>query len=175
MTNMGKIRKIRIGKDFRVLWEVKVNGEPVSEMYKESLKLIMVNPRLSIVDLDFYILDGKVCTNIDNKNQKYLGLHKLTLLYEDSNGTSSALDEVEAFWLVRFTSEEDWGEDDNIDTDVDIELEGNLTVTAKGESAYEIWLSQGFKGTEMDFLNWLRADLNVEETGKDYEEEVNNG
>jgi hypothetical protein len=170
------MKKIRIGKDFRVLWEVNINGEPITEMYRDVLKLIMVNPRLSVVDLDFYIRDGKVCAKIDSEVQKYLGLHKLTLLYEDSNGTSSALDEVEAFWLVRFTSEEDWGEDDNIDTDVDIELEGNLTVTAKGESAYETWLGQGFTGSEMDFLNWLRADLNIVQTGKDYEKgEVENG
>lgn len=33
-----------------------------------------------------------------------------------------------------------------------------VTNGARGKSAYEVWLSQGYTGTAQDFLNWLKSD-----------------
>ena len=32
-----------------------------------------------------------------------------------------------------------------------------------GKSAYEIWLANGYSGTEADFLDWLKADVDMQE------------
>lgn len=163
------MNKVRLGKDFKIIWDVTINGEPITEMYRDKLTLVMVNPRLSPVEVNFHIKDGKVVAGITHDIQKYLGVHKLSLWYKGEDGVQSVLDEVEAFSLVRFTSDECW-EDNDIDTDVDIEIEGNLVVSAKGDSAYESWLNCGHQGTEEDFVNWLRADLQIGFTGNDYKE-----
>ena len=166
------MKKVRIGKDFRVLWKVTINGEPVTEMYRSLLSLIMVDPRFNMKELDFYIYDGKVCATITNTMQKYLGTHKLSLWYKGEDGVKSAIDEIEAYSLVKYSTEENWGFEGDIDTDIDIEMsEGNLLVTAKGESAYEIWLKNGYSGTEEDFLNWMK-DISYTDTGKNYKDIV---
>ena len=165
------MNRVRIGKDFKILWDVTINGEPISEMYRNQLTLVMVNPRLSPVEVKFFIKEGKVVASITHDIQKYLGVHKLSLWYKGDDGVQSVLDEVDAFSLVRFTSEESWENEDNLDTDVEIELEGNLMVAVKGDSAYESWLNCGYQGTEEDFINWLRADLQISYTGNDYKAE----
>jgi hypothetical protein len=169
------MKKIRIGKDFRILWGVTVNGEALKQEDSGKLELVLVNPRLSAVSLPFYILDGKVVAEIKPEYQKYLGVHKLTLWYTSDDGKKGVLDEVNPYCLVKFTSEEDWREDNNdFDTDVDVDISGDIQVTGRGESAYEIWLKNGYTGTEVDFLDWLRqnSEFEIKKTGKEYRDDI---
>lgn len=164
------MRRIRIGKDFRILWTVKVNGETMTPDYKDKLTLVLVNPRLSAVNLDFYINEGQVIADITPELQKYLGVHKLTLWYKGEDGLQTVVDEINPFCLVKYTTEEDEGSEDHIQTYTRVEIESDMMVSFKGESAYETWLKNGHEGSEMDFLEWLKGENSVttEETGKEY-------
>ena len=47
-------------------------------------------------------------------------------------------------------------DDNTLNPTAEVSLCSNLYVGIQGESAYEIWLRNGFSGTENDFIEWLR-------------------
>ena len=123
------MRKIRIGKDILINWKVSINtGLPLAEA---DLTLVMVNPRLKLTTLDFTIEDGDcVVAKFRGIDQKYCGVHKLTLWLNKGKENQSALDSVDAFRLVMFTSEEE-DNDESIGNEV-VNLSGQITVTDRG-------------------------------------------
>lgn len=40
----------------------------------------------------------------------------------------------------------------------DTKISAQVTSGARGKSAYDVWIEQGYSGTPDDFLAWLRAD-----------------
>lgn len=124
------MRKIRIGKDIIIKWKVTINtGLPLDEA---DLTLVMVNPRLQLTTLDFTIEDDEyVVAKFKGTDHKYCGVHKLTLWLNKGKENQSALDSIDAFRLVMFTSEEQ-DDDESIANEV-VELEGEITTTDKGQ------------------------------------------
>lgn len=141
------MRKIRIGKDIIIKWKVTINtGLPLDEA---DLTLVMVNPKLLLTTLDFTIEDNEyVVAKFKGVDHKCCGVHKLTLWLNRGKENQSALDSVDAFRLVMFTSEEE-DDDESIANEV-VELEGEITTTDKGEKGDKGDTGNGIESTELN-------------------------
>lgn len=141
--------KIRRGKDIKLRWSVTVNDRPITA--DDDLTLVLINPRLEKIKLDYFIEDGALVFYFRGKDQKFLGEYKLTLWLNYGKENQTALDDTSCFTLVRFTDDED----NDLEDITEVELKG--TVTISGDSAYEIWLKNGNTGTQTDFLESLKG------------------
>lgn len=141
--------KIRRGKDIKLRWSVTVNDRPITA--DDDLTLVLINPRLEKIKLDYFIEDGALVFYFRGKEQKFLGEYKLTLWLNYGKENQTALDDTSCFTLVRFTDDED----NDLEDITEVELKG--TVTISGDSAYEIWLKNGNSGTQTDFLESLKG------------------
>lgn len=141
------MRKIRIGKDIIIKWKVTINtGLPLEDA---DLTLVMVNPKLALTTLDFTIEDNEyVVAKFKGTDHKCCGVHKLTLWLNKGKENQSALDSVDAFRLVMFTSEEQ-DDDESIANEV-VELEGEITTTDKGEKGDKGDTGNGIESTELN-------------------------
>lgn len=140
------MNKIRIGKDIKVRWSVKLNDRPITA--EDNLTLVMINPRLHEKVVDYFIEDGAIVFFFRGTEQIYTGDYSLILWFNYGELNQSALDAEFIFRLVRATTDESL-DDDTIEELIDIT--GKTTIS--GASAYEIWLSLGNTGTQEDFIN----------------------
>lgn len=149
--------KIRIHKDITVRWRVTTAGEAVP-LTGRDLAVVITDPTGRKKSVGFAITDNNLITFIfAGKDQTQLGKHTASLLENAGKDGSSALDAVDFVQLVRYTSMEDFTSDnDNLEV-ASIDLEGNLSASLRGASAYETWLAEGHTGSEADFLEWLRG------------------
>ena len=147
------MKKIRIGKDITVRWRILVNGNSV-HIEGMALQLVMTDPFGKRSYPEFTVEDDTVGFVFAGTEQRHIGAYSLTLWVNHGQKGQTALDACDFVQLVSCTCLEDttW---DGVITDT-VELSGNLDAGVKGESAYEIWIKQGHKGTEEDFLVWLR-------------------
>lgn len=146
------MNKIRIGKDIKIRWCVNVDDRPIAD--SDNLKLVLINPRLQPLILDYVIEDGVIIAYFRASEQKYIGNYKLTLWFNYGETNQTALDVEDVFKLVTNTSDEIL-EDDV--TDVTVDITGNCVIA--GQSAYELWLELGNEGTKEDFINSLKAGV----------------
>lgn len=153
------MQKIRIGKDIRVSWRILTNG---ADAPLEDRDL-----RLEIVDFydrrahDFRIEGGNIVVFVfAGSEQRHLGRHTFTLWENRGKEGQTVVDSCDGIELVPTTCREACGGLEPCEVDLCSILEAGV----KGDSAYEIWLSQGHEGTEDDFLAWLRqpADQGAE-------------
>lgn len=149
--------KIRIHKDITVRWRVTTAGE-AAPLTGRDFAVVITDPTGRKKSVGFAITDNNLITFIfAGKDQTQLGKHTASLLENAGKDGSSALDAVDFVQLVRYTSMEDFTSDnDNLEV-ASIDLEGNLSASLRGASAYEVWLTQGHTGSEADFLEWLKG------------------
>lgn len=140
------MNKIRLGKDIRIEWEISIGDGSIS-VADSDLTLVMVDPRLNKIELDFEVQGNKVIAKYYGIEQKYLGVYKLTLWYNLNKEGQSALDSVDAFKLVRFTTEENDGTEDIADAEVN--LSGNIEVAQKGDKGTSIEKIEQTKSTSL--------------------------
>lgn len=156
------MKKIRIGKDIRIRWRILTNGE-THPLDGRDLRLEVVSG-YGRTQMDFSIEEGNVVVFIlSGVKQKHLGRYRFTLWENCGQSGQTVVDSCDGVELVPVTCME--GDDGNgLDTEtVDLET-SSLELGVSGDSAYEIWLSQGHEGTEEDFLEWLRQP-SVESAG----------
>lgn len=148
------MRKIRIGNDIEVAWEVKTGGEALS---LEGRRLrVYVRSAYERQEIEEFSVEGCVVRFVyPAKMQRAVGARAVELVDETKDVRTVCADE--AFTLVAHTSEED----DNAAVGNDgaqeferylVSLKSNVVVARPGMSAYEIWKGQGNEGTEEDFL-----------------------
>ena len=155
----------RIGKDIRVRWRILTNGE-ASPLEGRDLRLEVVT-RFGRTERAFSVEDGNVVVfTLPGMEQRYLGEYTFTLWENWGKAGQTAVDSCGGIELVPTTCMEVG--DSGLETET-VELETSvLELGVSGDSAYEIWLSQGHEGTEEDFLAWLRQP--AEDAGKEAQE-----
>lgn len=141
------MKKIRIGKDIHITWEITTNGEPRS-LEGRDLKLILITPLRNNIGMKFSVDGNTIACDYHGAEQKYLGIYMLTLWENYGKLDQTAVDACNAFQLVATTCQEG-GSNEGLDTET-VGLEGSITVGIKGSdgaSAYEIAVKNGFQGS----------------------------
>lgn len=149
------MKKIRIGKDIHITWEITTNGEPRS-LEGRDLKLILITPLRNNIVMKFSVDGNTIACDYHGAEQKYLGIYMLTLWENYGKSDQTAVDACNAFQLVATTCQEG-GNNEGLDTET-VGLEGSITVGIKGSdgaSAYEIAVKNGFQGSVEEWLQSL--------------------
>ena len=117
------MKKIRIGKDIHITWEILTNGEPQS-LDGRDLKLVLTNPLRAREDMEFSVDGNRISCKFPGVKQKHLGVYMLTLWENFGQTGQTAVDACKAFQLVPYTCME--GDEDNgLDTEtVDLGTSG---------------------------------------------------
>ena len=103
-----------------------------------------------------FVSEGNVLSaTFPGTEQKQLGDYWVTLWENKGKAGQTLVDSCCGFTLVSDTAMED-DDDNTLNGAAELTLCSNLYVGIQGESAYEIWLRNGFEGTEADFIEWLR-------------------
>jgi len=124
------MKKIRIGKNIGIRWKVTTNGED-TPLSAERLTLVLNNGMTAPVELAYEIVDGNVVYAVfRGTEQRYIGEYSLTLWQDRGTDNQTVVDACSAFALVACTCEEDGEDSDNLATDEEVELSGELTVGA---------------------------------------------
>lgn len=152
--NENAMKKIRIGKDITVRWQVKTNGEDMP-LTGRDLRLEVLNSYGSR-ELPFTVENVNVVMfTIPGKEQRHPGRHSFTLWENYNKPGQTVVDSCDGVELVPVTCMEG-GSTNGLDIE-EVELAtSSLELGVSGDSAYETWLKAGHSGTEEDFLAWLR-------------------
>ena len=147
------MRKIRIGNDIRVSWEVKTNGEAVS-LEGRTLKLY-VRSAYQKQEITNFTVSGCVISFVYPASmQRSTGARALVLNDATEGAAEKTICADQAFTLVAHTCEES---DDDVDfEDFMVSLQSNVLVGLPGMSAYELWLADGHTGSIEDYYEFLR-------------------
>ena len=147
------MKKIRIGNDIVIKWRITVNGEEVN---LEGLDLSLYisttyQPRKQIA---FTVAGNEITATFKGVVQKVTGVYRLTLYRNEGENSQSILDACDAFELVScscLTVDAAFG-----GAEVELPI-ADLGVGIPGLSAYEIAVSEGFVGTQAEWLASLSA------------------
>lgn len=121
------MKKIRIGKDIHITWEITTNGEPRS-LEGRDLKLILITPLRNNIGMKFSVDGNTIACDYRGTDHKCLGTYMLTLWENFGKEGQTAVDACNAFQLVSTTCQES-GDDGELDTEV-IDLSGNMDANA---------------------------------------------
>lgn len=147
------MRKIRIGNDIQVSWEVKTNGEAVS-LEGRTLRLY-VRSAYQKQEITNFSVSGCVISFVYSASmQKSTGARALVLNDATTGSPEKTICADQAFTLVAHSCEET--DDDPDFEDFMVSLQSNVLVGLPGMSAYDLWLLDGNKGTLEDYYAWLR-------------------
>lgn len=151
------MRKIRIGNDIQVSWEVRTGGEALS-LEGRTLR-VWVRSAYSRQEIESFSVEGCVVTfTYPAQMQRTTGARAVVLEDATEGSARRTLCADEAFTLVAHSSEEDYcGCADGEDFDKYlVALKSNILVGKPGLSAYDLWLSDGHTGTMADYMKWLQ-------------------
>jgi|GEM_PF-6863252 len=147
------MRKIRIGNDIQVSWEVKTNGEVVS-LEGRQLRLF-VRSAYQKQEITNFSVSGCVVSFVYSASmQKSTGARALVLNDATEGSPEKTICADQAFTLVAHSCEE--SDDDTDFEDFMVSLQSNVLVGLPGMSAYDLWLLDGNEGTLEDYYTWLR-------------------
>ena len=137
------MKKIRIGKDIQIIWTIKVKGEEETpDLNSLNLSVEMCDHIGNKVSLPFSITEkNKLQINLSGKDKRRLGVYWLTCWSNKGETGQTAVDEVEAFALVKSTDLEGGEDSDTLST---------ATVDLTREVEYGIPGPQGEKGEKGD-------------------------
>lgn len=147
------MKKIRIGNDIVIKWRVTINGEEVN---LEGLDLSLYisttyQPRRAIA---FTVAGNEITATYKGAEQKVTGVYRLTLYRNEGENAQSILDACDAFELVScscLTVDAAFG-----GAEVELPI-ADLGIGVPGLSAYEIAVSEGFVGTQAEWIASLSA------------------
>ena len=147
------MKKIRLGNDIVIKWRITVNGEEVN---LEGLDLSLYisttyQPRKASA---FTVAGNEITATFKGSEQKVTGVYRLTLYRNEGETAQSILDACDAFELVScscLTVDAAFG-----GAEVELPI-ADLGVGIPGLSAYEIAVSEGFGGTQAEWLASLSA------------------
>lgn len=180
------MRKVRIGNDINVRWEVKTDGQAVS-LEGKALKLF-VRSAYRKEEITTFTVDGCVVSfTYPASMQRATGARAVILEDATEGAPRRTVCADQAFTLVAHSCEEN---DDDVEfEDFMVSLQSNVLIGKPGLSAYEVWLSEGNTGTLEDWYAFLRkpatdiaadvaeaeAERTTAETARDKAEQARQG
>lgn len=165
------MKNIRIGNDIACVWTISRNGQP-EDFSNKNLQLYLLNQYGVKVDMDFTIEEGNnIKFTFYGKDQTTTGIYRCILVENKGEEGMNTVDSCDAFNLV---SRGDFSccseiQEETIEMQSDIpdcteDMCSNIVSGLKGEkgeqgdSAYQVWLSEGNEGTVEDFLASLKGE-----------------
>lgn len=147
------MRKVRIGNDINVRWEVKTDGKAVS-LEGKTLKLF-VRSAYRKEEITTFTVEGCVVSfTYPASMQRMTGARAVILEDATEGAPRRTVCADQAFTLVAHSCEES---DDDVEfEDFMVSLQSNVLIGKPGLSAYEVWLSEGNTGTLEDWYAFLR-------------------
>jgi hypothetical protein len=147
------MRKVRIGNDINVRWEVKTDGQAVS-LEGKTLKLY-VRSAYRKEEITTFTVEGCVVSfTYPASMQRATGARAVILEDATEGAPRRTVCADQAFILVAHSCEEN---DDDVEfEDFMVSLQSNVLIGKPGLSAYEVWLSEGNTGTLEDWYAFLR-------------------
>lgn len=147
------MRKVRIGNDINVRWEVKTDGKAVS-LEGRALKLY-VRSAYRKEEITTFTVEGCVVSfTYPASMQRMTGARAVILEDATEGAPRRTVCADQAFILVAHSCEEN---DDDVEfEDFMVSLQSNVLIGKPGLSAYEVWLSEGNTGTLEDWYAFLR-------------------
>lgn len=147
------MRKVRIGNDINVRWEVKTDGQAVS-LEGKALKLF-VRSAYRKEEITTFTVEGCVVSfTYPASMQRMTGARAVILEDATEGAPRRTVCADQAFTLVAHSCEES---DDDVEfEDFMVSLQSNVLIGKPGLSAYEVWLSEGNTGTLEDWYAFLR-------------------
>ena len=147
------MRKVRIGNDINVRWEVKTDGQAVS-LEGKALKLY-VRSAYRKEEITTFTVEGCVVSfTYPASMQRMTGARAVILEDATEGAPRRTVCADQAFTLVAHSCEES---DDDVEfEDFMVSLQSNVLIGKPGLSAYEVWLSEGNTGTLEDWYAFLR-------------------
>ena len=147
------MRKVRIGNDINVRWEVKTDGQAVS-LEGKALKLY-VRSAYRKEEITTFTVEGCVVSfTYPASMQRITGARAVILEDATEGAPRRTVCADQAFTLVAHSCEES---DDDVEfEDFMVSLQSNVLIGKPGLSAYEVWLSEGNTGTLEDWYAFLR-------------------
>lgn len=147
------MRKVRIGNDINVRWEVKTDGKAVS-LEGKALKLY-VRSAYRKEEITTFTVEGCVVSfTYPASMQRMTGARAVILEDATEGAPRRTVCADQAFILVAHSCEES---DDDVEfEDFMVSLQSNVLIGKPGLSAYEVWLSEGNTGTLEDWYAFLR-------------------
>lgn len=147
------MRKVRIGNDINVRWEVKTDGQAVS-LEGKALKLY-VRSAYRKEEITTFTVEGCVVSfTYPASMQRMTGARAVILEDATEGAPRRTVCADQAFTLVAHSCEEN---DDDVEfEDLMVSLQSNVLIGKPGLSAYEVWLSEGNTGTLEDWYAFLR-------------------
>lgn len=147
------MRKVRIGNDINVRWEVKTDGNAVS-LEGKALKLY-VRSAYKKEEITTFTVEGCVVSfTYPASMQRMTGARAVILEDATEGAPRRTVCADQAFILVAHSCEES---DDDVEfEDFMVSLQSNVLIGKPGLSAYEVWLSEGNTGTLEDWYAFLR-------------------
>lgn len=151
------MKKIRIGKEFSVRWSLTVNGER-TDLHSLSVTVMMVYPSGRRKKMSFTAEGDELLIPIGRESQTETGPYTLEAWVNKGDEGQTVTDCCKAFSLVgRSCEETDNPSESNIEIEQEVILStSDIQMGVTGKSAYQVWLDNGNKGTEQDFLSWIR-------------------
>lgn len=147
------MRKVRIGNDINVRWEVKTDGQAVS-LEGKALKLY-VRSAYKKEEITTFTVEGCVVSfTYPASMQRMTGARAVILVDATEGAPRRTVCADQAFTLVAHTCEES---DDDVEFEnFMVSLQSNMLIGKPGMSAYEVWLSEGNTGTLADWYAYLQ-------------------
>ena len=147
------MRKVRIGNDINVRWEVKTDGQAVS-LEGKALKLY-VRSAYKKEEITTFTVEGCVVSfTYPASMQRMTGARAVILEDATEGAPRRTVCADQAFTLVAHTCEES---DDDVEFEnFMVSLQSNVLIGKPGLSAYEVWLSEGNTGTLADWYAYLQ-------------------
>lgn len=147
------MQRIRIYKDLKIKWKVLTNKEALP-LEGRDLTFEIVN-KFERVSFPYSVEGNLLTADFPGTAHKSLGDYWVTLWENKGKEGQTLVDSCAGFTLVSTTCMED-DNDNTLNVAAVVSLESNIEFGVKGDSAYEIWLKQGYTGTVSDFMDWLR-------------------
>lgn len=147
------MQRIRIYKDLKIQWKVLTNKEALP-LEGRDLTFEIVN-KFERVSFPYSVEGNLLTADFPGTAHKSLGDYWVTLWENKGKEGQTLVDSCAGFTLVSTTCMED-DNDNTLNGAAAVSLESNIEFGVKGDSAYEIWLKQGYTGTVSDFMDWLR-------------------
>lgn len=147
------MKRIRIGKDIKIVWKILTNLKPLS-LEEKDIRLVLTTPLGRKSDLPFHVSNDIVHSSYPGILQKETGVYKLTLWVNYGKPGQSVVDNSMAFKIVSSTCQEP---EQDINPEETVTACGNLIVGVTGDSAYEIAVRNGFVGSEKEWLESLKG------------------
>lgn len=147
------MRKVRIGNDINVRWEVKTDGQAVS-LEGKALKLY-VRSAYRKEEITTFTVEGCVVSFVYPASMQRMTGARAVILEDATEGAPHrTVCADQAFTLVAHSCEEN---DDDVEFEnFMVSLQSNVLIGKPGLSAYEVWLSEGNTGTLEDWYAFLR-------------------